>query len=277
LIKAEFLHAEGVTILLSSEVAKEVVDQGRGQQLIEALRAVGAGDVHVLLYVRSPFAFANALYSQQTSAFTAGGANFVDYLRSLNHSSYFEYENFLNLARRENVALTVRPYDESARRSAVADFLKAIDVNLPAIEEPRLNRSFGPVALEAMRVLGEEIVPLKRDEIGKTITIADLSIRYRLRDRLREIAGSIQEEPFWGMDPEHEALLAAADRRTDEFARAVWGRGWREVIGDEHRAKNVYDPQDPAQERLYRHLVHEMRAAKREMTGSRGTPDRDAC
>jgi hypothetical protein len=68
------------------------------------------------------------------------------------------------------------------------------------------------------------------------------------------------------MDREHEALLADADRRTDAFALAVWGKGWRDVIGEERRAKNAYDPGDLAQQDLYRRLLAEMRAAKRELT-----------
>lgn len=249
LLRAEMGQAFPARLLISSEFAKQVIVAGDGDQLIDALRANGAGKVHLLLYVRSPFGVANATYSEATSSLSRRGLVFADYLRWLIQGSYYRYDRFLELARRPDVELTVRPYDENARRDIVGAFWGALEVDIPVREGPRLNSSFGPVGLEAMRIVAREVGPLEHRQW------------WNLRERVREVGRSLGEQPFWGIGEGEEALLADADRRTDEFAHAVWGRTWRDVIGEERRHLNVYNPDDPRQRDLLQLALARMRSA----------------
>jgi hypothetical protein len=252
LLRIEMAQAFPRQVLISSEAAKEAVVGGRGARLIDALRAAGARRIRLLLYLRSPFALANAAFFEEISSLRGGGATFGEYLRARDKGCAHRYDRFLDLARREDVELVVRPYGEAARRSILSDFAAAIGVPLAASDEPRLNSSYGPVGLEAMRIIALETGPMP------------LEVQWRLRDRLREIARALGEDPFWGMDEAHERLLGQAERSTDEFARAVWGRGWRDAIGEEKRPRNVFDPQDVRQQDLFRETLARMRAVQAE-------------
>ena len=77
------------------------------------------------------------------------------------------------------------------------------------------------------------------------------------------IGRSIPERPFWGVDESIERLLAEPDRKTDAFARAVWGKPWRDVIGEEKRPLNTFDPAtaNAAQLASFRTLQAQVRQA----------------
>lgn len=257
LLSAEIAQARAATLLISSEAAMRVILDGEGDRLIEAVRSLGALRVNLSFYMRSPFGLANAIYAQRISALQAGGARFADFIQAQNSGPLYRYDRILQLASRRDVRLTVWPYDRAARGAVAANFLRRIGVKPAGLDEPRLNISLGPVGLEAMRVLGSETGPLS------------FELHRRLRDRLREIARSVEEDPFWGIDEQHERMLALADARADEFAYAVWGRGWRAVIGEERRKLNVYNPQNSQQKRLCEMTIAQMRDAKLELLKSR--------
>lgn len=247
LLGAELAQAKARTVLISSETVKKAVVEGKGDSLIDALRAAGAARVRLLLYVRSPFGLANSAYSSHTSRLELEGATFAEFVRTHEIGPAYRYDRFLELARRDDVDLVVRPYSASARRSIARDFAEALGIELGCGNEPRHNMSFGPVGLEALRVIAAEAGPLSGN------------LRKRLYMALRPIARSLGEQPFWGVDEPGEAALATADRRTEEFARALWGRGWREVIGEERRGLNLFDPADPDQQRLLETALRDMR------------------
>jgi hypothetical protein len=248
-LRAELALAPPHKVLISSETAKKSIVNGDGHRLVDALRSAGAGRVRLLLYVRSPFGLANASYSGRTGRLELAGASFEDFLKSHDVAPAYRYDRFLDLAERDDVDLVVRPYSEDVRRSVVSDFAKAIGVCLDGITEPRHNGSFGPVGLEAMRLIAAQMGEI------------EIKLRHRLRNSLRNIARQLPEEPFWGMDPGREALLRTADSRTEAFARAVWGRGWREVIGKERRPLNVFDPADAPQRALLDSTLRHMNRA----------------
>jgi hypothetical protein len=248
-LRAELALAAPRTVLISSETVTKAVVEGNGARAIDALREAGAARVRLLLYVRSPFALASSSYSSRIGRLDLGGISFDQYVREHDGGSVHRYDRFLELARRDDVELIVRPYSESARRSIVGDFAEALGVDLGDAPEPRRNSSFGPIGLEAMRLVAAETGPLPEE------------LRPRLCPPLRRIARSLGEQPFWGIDESREGDLATADRRTDEFARAVWGRGWREGIGEERRPLNVFDPADPNQQALLDSALREMRSA----------------
>ena len=249
LIGAEMVAAHPLRVLISSETAAEVILAGGGRQLIGELRAAGAGRISLLLYLRSPYALANASYSEVVSGLEFGGPTFPEFLRNWNETAYARYDRFLELAEGDDISLTVRPYHAEARRSMAADVLAALGVDFPFDEEPRLNASLGPVALEAIRHIAHELKPMARER------------RWLLSERLRAIGRTLAERPFWGMDAGHELLIADAEQRTDDFARAVWGKGWRDVIGEERRPVNSFDPADEDQKLLMEATLRTMRAA----------------
>jgi hypothetical protein len=247
LLRAEIAHAPPRTVLISSETVKKAIVEGQGERLIDGLRAAGAARVRLLLYLRSPFGLVNSSYSSHTSRLGLAGATFAGFLREHGSGSAYRYDRFLELARRDDVDLVVRPYGASARLSIVGDFAGGLGIDLAGAQEPRHNSSYGPVGLEAMRIIALE---------GESIPEAR---RRRLLEPLRHIARSLDEQPFWGIGPSEEAVLAEAERRTEAFALAVWGRGWREAIGEERRPLNVFDPADPRQQSLLDDAVGNMR------------------
>ena len=255
LLRAELRRAASGNVLISSEMVKKYVVEGEGARLIDAFRRAGAARVRLLLYVRSPFALASSSYSSRTSKLGLAGAEFDRFLRDHDNGPDYRYDRFLELARRDDVELVVRPYSASARRTILGDFAETLDLDLPREDEPRHNMSFGPIGLEAMRVIAAEAGPLPEQR------------RMRLWPHVRRIARLLGEQPFWGVDERREASLATADRRTEEFARAVWGRGWREVIGEERHALNIFDPADPSQQALLEAVLREMRDARMRILG----------
>jgi hypothetical protein len=255
LLRAELAQAAPRAVLISSETVKKAVVEGEGNRVIDALRAAGAGRVRLLLYVRSPFGLASSSYSSHTSRLDLGGARFAEFLPAHNSGAVYRYDRFLELAGRDDVELVVRPYSQSVRQSIGGDFAQALGIELGCLNEPRHNMSYGPVGLEALRLMTVEAGPL-----------AD-PLRKRLYTALRPIARALGEQPFWGIDESREAVLATADRRTEEFAHAVWGRGWREVIGEERRALNVFDPADPGHRALLDLALRDMRRALRRTLG----------
>ncbi|QAY77967.1 hypothetical protein [Sphingosinicella sp. BN140058] len=256
LLAIEIRRAPGRTILVSSELAKTAIVHGRGQQVIDAFRAAGADRVRLLFYLRSPFALANAAYAERTGSLDLGGAPFVDFLRVHDAGPAYAYEGFLDLAARDDVDLEVRPYSALVRRSIAEDFGDAIGITWRRCDGPRRNRSLGPIGLEAMRRIAAE---------GG---LPDGARRVRLYMRLRAIGLALGEAPFWQMDAAHQALLTTADHRTDAFARAVWGHGWRETIGEEERPLNVFDPADPRQQDMLERTLAQMRRARADLLGA---------
>jgi hypothetical protein len=186
--------------------------------------------VQVLLYVRSPFAQANASYCQRTGALQLNGASLAEFVPKISAETYFDYDHFLRLAERDDVTLTVRPYSATVRKGVARDLLSTLGVELELAEEQRLNTSFGPIAIEALRRFGAEVGVLK-----------DYALHHFMHLMFR-IGRSIPERPFWGIDESIERGLAEPDRKTDAFAKAVWGKPWREVIGEEKRPLNIFDP-----------------------------------
>jgi hypothetical protein len=250
LLRAELAQAGRRPVLISSEAAKKAIVEGKGDELVDALRAAGASGVRILLWVRSPFGRANSSYSSQTSRLGLAGARFADFLRAHDAGPGYRYDRVLRLSERSDVELIVKPYSASARRSIVLDFADALGVTLGSENEPRHNASFGPIGLEAIRTIVEETGPLS------------LNWRRRLSLPLRQIARSLGEDPFWGIEATAEAALATADSRTEEFALAVWGRSWREAIGEERRPLNVFDPGDPDHRAQLEAALAEMRSAR---------------
>jgi hypothetical protein len=254
-LRAELMQAAPRSVLLSSETVKKAVVEGEGGRVIDSLRAAGAARIRLLLYVRSPFGLASSSYSSHTSRLELGGATFADFVRAHDAGPVYRYERFLELARRDGVDLVVRPYSESARSSIGLDFAEALGVELHLANEPRLNSSYGPVGLEAMRIIAAEMGPLPD------------ALRKRLFASLRPVARSLGEQPFWGIDESAEAALATADRRTEAFALAVWGRGWREAIGEERRALNVFDAAKADHRALLDVALRDMRRALERIPG----------
>jgi hypothetical protein len=256
LLRAEIAQARRATLLISSEAAMKAILHGAGDLLVDALRGLGARRVHLLFYMRSPFALANAIYAQRTSSLRAEGARFSDFVQAQNSGPLYRYDRILQLARRDGVRMTVYPYDAEARRGISADFFQRIGAKVATADEPRLNVSLGPVGLEAMRVIGSETEALP------------FELHWKLCQRLREIARSLSEDPLWGMDEQHERMLALADTRANAFAEAVWGCGWRKAIGEERRRLNVFDPRNREQQSLCDAMIAEMRKAKAEVLAS---------
>lgn len=263
LLRAEFAQAAGSRLLISSETATEVILAGGGHGLIDTLRAAGAGKVTLLLYLRSPVGLVNSSYSEVISGLEFGGPDFAEFLASWNETAYLRYDHFLELAERDDVVLQVRPYCAQARRSIVRDLLGALDLDLPVADEPRVNTSLGPAALAAIRLLSGELGAMP------------VEVRWRVATELRAIGRKLPEKPFWGMDAHHRRLIADFEHRTDVFARAVWGTGWQERIGDEQRPQNVYDPACRDQRQMVEATLPVMRAAAAEIIGAvpkRGQP-----
>lgn len=253
LLRGELEQATLRTVLISSEASKEAIVGGDGNRLIDALRAAGAARVRLLLYVRSPFELANSAYSTKTSQLNLEGATFADFVKAQDAGPAYHYERFLELAMRDDVDLLVRPYGAAARSSIGRDFGEALSIELSCTNEPRLNTSLGPVGLEAMRIMTTEMMPFSTAR------------RRHLFAALRPVARSLNEQPFWGLDERTEAALGTADQRTEQFALAVWGRGWREVIGTRRRALNVFDPADEQQRILLERALTQMREVAAEL------------
>ena len=249
LLRAEAMNAYPSRLLISSETTAEAILAGRGHRIVDALRSAGTGTIKLLLYLRSPFALANATYSEIITGLEFGGPGFADYLRAWNVSAYERYDRFLELGARDDVELIVRPYDSEVRQSIARDLVEALNVWMPVDAEPRLNTSLGPIALEAVRIIARELDPMAPE------------LRWLVSDRLREIGRTLAEKPFWGIDGWAEQMLADADRRTDEFARAVWGRGWRERVGEERRPLNMFDPTNGQHRDQLNVTLRTMRAA----------------
>jgi hypothetical protein len=229
-LRAELANVEQDRVLISGEVAKSLIIAGLGGPLVDALRAAGAATIQILIYVRSPFALANASYCQRTGALVLKGATFDEFLPTLCAETYFDYDHFLRLAERDDVTLTVRPYSEAARKSVTRDFLSTLGVELELAEEERLNTTFGPIAIEALRRFAEEEGALE----GYAL--------HHFMHLMFRVGRSIPEPPFWGIDEAVERRLAEPDRKINAFAKAVWGKPWRDVIGEEKRPLNVFDP-----------------------------------
>jgi hypothetical protein len=257
LLQAELRHAHPRKVLVSSELAKNVIVNGRGGRLLDGLRQAGVSRVQLLLYLRSPFGLANAAYSELTASLALGGASFAEFLSGHDTGPAYRYDQFLDLARRDDMDLIVRPYSEAVRRSVAADFAQAIGVDFGQAQEPRHNSSLGPVGLEALRRIAAECAEI------------DAGVQSRLAISLRAIAAALPEAPFWAIDAAHEAMLETADRRTDAFARVLWGTGWREAIGEERRPLNLFDPGDHGQQAL---LDSTLRRMRHTAFGSGGTP-----
>jgi hypothetical protein len=255
LLETEIARAFPGRALISSEKIKRIVVEGGGHRLLDALRAAGAGHIQILFYLRSPAGKANAHYSQTTAALQMSGLTFSEFLRSSESSQGYAFECLSDLARRDDVDLVVRPYSAAVRSSALSDFADAIGVDLSGTVEPRHNRSYGPVGIEAMRRLAAEIGPIEP------------GVRQRLRLRVNAVARALEEESYWGVDPQHRALLEDAERRTDAFAHTVWGRGWREVVGDEDRNLNVFDPANDVQRAALEQTLEEMRRIAKQVLG----------
>jgi hypothetical protein len=250
----EFARSSCARAVISAEYAKTVAAQGRGGVMLDALRRAGAERVTIVLYLRAPFALANAAFAQGTAALQIGGATFPEHIMHLLARDYFNYANILRLAERADAALVVRPYGAAVRQGVIADLMRTLGTDdlAPATEE-RLNPSRGPLALEAARRLAVEFGTLPPEKrIAAMNAIAALAP---------------PEAPLWAVDEEAERRLAAADAATELVAQAAWGRPWREAIGDERRPLNTFatamaaDPEGaPA---AFRRLIAQMRAAAR--------------
>jgi hypothetical protein len=256
-LAAELATIDQEKVLISAEFSKRVIVEGRGEALIDALRGAGARHVHLILYLRSPFALANALYSQRTGQLMLGGADFDAFLDRLAEEPYFEYDRFLALAGRDDVSLTVRPYSAEVREGAIQDFLATLGIDLEISQEPRINQTYGPVAIAALRQLGAETVALGAQQ------------KVALAHQLFRIGRSISETSFWAIDDRIEGRLAEADRATEEFAQAAWGKPWREAIGEERRPLNLFDPETATLEdrAVHDRLLAQMRSAAAAVAG----------
>lgn len=244
LVAAEIARAGSRRALISSEVAWEIIAAGSGDRLIDLLRAKGARQVHLIMFIRCPYASANSMYSQKTGSLLLKGKTFEEYLPEYDASALTDHKPLLDLSKRQDVDLTLRPYGSDV----VADFARTIGVNLPAGDR-RENRSFGPVAVEALRLISTEL------------EFKDAAHWDRVRNHLRRMAAAVDERPFWAIGPEHEARLSTAERRTEEICRAIWGKGWREALGQEQRPRNVYDAADGTQRAGMLRLLEKMRLA----------------
>jgi hypothetical protein len=253
-LHVELSRAEQKRILLSAESASAILLRGDGARLVDSLRSAGAERVRVILYIRSPLALANAVYSELTGALATGGATFHEYLATFVRPAEFSFDRLLEACARDDVCLVARPYDANVRRGVVRDLLDTLNLDLAVTDEPRLNRSFGPLAIEALRVIGTEVGAAGEAE------------RYRLIPPLHSIARSIDESPFWGIDESAEGVLAPVDRQFDALAAALWGQPWRQAIGEERRRSNRFDPATASQEESekLRRLLSEMRHVVRE-------------
>jgi hypothetical protein len=249
-LREEVSHIPHRNVLVSSEAAKKKIVGGEGEALVEAFRDAGGARVHILLYLRSPFAHANSFYAERTATLFLGGATFAEHVDRLHQEACFNFGAFLALAERNDTFLTVRPYGLRAHRAIVRDFLTAIGADFQELVEPRLNRSLGPIALEAMRQIAAELGPISPAR------------QHGLWPRLQELGRSVAEQPFWVIDEAEERRLQFADRATDAFTTALWGRRWREVFGEDRQPLNVFNPSTAvAQERdLWRGLLAKMRA-----------------
>jgi hypothetical protein len=244
LIRAEITRAGSRRILISSEVAWEIITSGGGDRLIDLLRGLGVAQVHLVIYIRCPYAFANSMYSQKTSSLLLNGRSFDEYVSEFNEDDYTIYRSLLDLIKRPDVALTMRPY----RGDVVDDFAQLCGVSLPP-NPAHENKRLGPIALEALRLISKEL------EFRST------AHRERVRNHLRLIARTIDEKPFWAVGPEQEAQLSTAEERTEEFCQAIWGKSWREALRQERRPRNIYDESDPAQRSRMLKLLEHMRLA----------------
>jgi hypothetical protein len=250
-LAAELAEVEQDRVLISGEVAKHWIVEGAGARLIDNLRAAGAGRVHILLYLRSPFALANAAYCQRTGSLVLKGATFEEFLPRLCAERYFDYDQFVRLRERDDVSLTVRPYSSEARRGVTRDLLRTLGVELELKEEQRLNTSYGPIAIEALRRFGAQEPGLR-----------SMALQHFMHLMFR-IGRSISERPYWAVDDRVRQMLAEPDRKTDEFSLAVWGRPWRDEIGDEDRPINIFDPgsADAEQRAIFEELQARIREA----------------
>jgi hypothetical protein len=251
-LRLELEAAQPGRVLISAERLKLHVVEGRGGDLIRTLRRLEPRVIKMIVYLRSPFALANAAYSQRTAALSLQGQSFAEHVHDLCGSSYFDYVRFLNLP----LELVVRPFSAEVRRGVLGDFLRALGIRLAGVEtEPRLNASFGPMSLEIMR------------EFGPAAAKWRPAFRQRAREALAATAHAHPEEPLWAVDDEVRRMMSGPDALTESFAVAVWGRSWRDVIGDEDKPLNVYraETASPEARRRYAQLRQTMRSRLREV------------
>lgn len=243
--------------LVSAEYVKKLVVEGGGGAILEGFRRLGASRISLVLYLRNPFELANSSYSQRTGALVNGGVTFRQHVGALLRDAYYEYGRILEVAAPPDVELTVLPYDAASRRGVNRHFFGALGLPtdwLPE-QEARVNAAHGPMAVEAMRRMALELETIPAGaRNGLRAAFAGVAERYP------------EPAPFWGVDDAARAALAPADARTDAFARAVWGRPWRERLPDEERPLNAYRADTAAREDrvIFGRMIRDMRACRGE-------------
>lgn len=257
--RKEISYKDIEKILISTEVVKNFIVENRYLGFLENFRSLGMRNFKIVMYVRNPFHLVNASYCEQTKSLAVDGSAIGVYAeRYINrkyqgHYRFFDYFNVIELAKQPDVEVVLRPYNPSIAKSVLADFLSLLGLpNQGDFLEPRDNPSPGPIAIEALRTISREVGPV---EPAKKI---------KLIRRLNVLLGDFPEPaPFWGIDEEiaGSAALAKADAQTELLSQFAWGRPWREVIGNESRPVNVFDPATASSERFksYERMLDRMR------------------
>lgn len=245
-------------VLISSERMYEDISLGRFPRILDLLREAGATRYTIVMYLRSPFQQVNSIYAHRTATFALQGldiAGFAERLTSTEQHqglrALFDYQRLIEIVRRDDVDLILRPYNGAVAKAVYPDFLQSLGLRMPsATNALRLNASFGPASLEAMRVVAGELGRLSESQWHP----------------LRAFANTFaQENPervsYWGIDEAIADRLSHLDDQTEQLARFAWKASWRDVIGDERRPVTAFDPgtAEPEQLRIYEAMLGGLR------------------
>lgn len=255
----ELFHKHTSKLLISAEVIKNFIVENRYKDLLQNFRSLGINNIRVIMYLRNPFHLINASYCEQIKSLAVDGSDIDKYVERYvsrkyqGHYRFFDYDHLIDMTRQPDVTVILRPYNPMVASSVVTDFLATLGLpHEQCFLEPRRNVSPGPIAIEALRQIGGQIGPVEPSK--KTRLIRHLN---------NNLSKFPEKAPYWGIDENmtRSAPLAKADYQTELLSQFAWGRSWREVIGNDHRPLNVFDPANApsGQIKIYEAMLDRMR------------------
>lgn len=226
-LAAELADVDAPVAILSSEAFSRVACRREGPaNVISAAKEI-VSDVRIVYFVRNQLSLLNSLYGQRVKSLRAIDA-FAPHASSHLGSVLNDFPRLLSAwYQSDDIDFVAVPFTGSRDVDPLAELLRVsgveVDSSLLVAKRDDVNRSLGPVGIEAARLLGAMLRGLYPDFDPEEPAAKRL---YR-RSSLRASKYGWCDEPFWGWTPETAA--AAAERfaaRNEEFAQAVWGHGW---------------------------------------------------
>ena len=211
-------------VLVSSEIfSTRMISHRYVDTVIPFLRGLGMRP-HFVYFLRDQAAWINSLYVQQTRRFYTA-LEFDTYIEQCFGIARYDYRRMLlRLMERDDVDVTVLPFESAARSGLFAAFLDAIGLDLGAVEEPpRQNTNAGVKSVYVGRQIAEAFAQ-------RGLRVEEHRQVFRAFQRRYE-AMNWNDAPFCGFtDPSAEALRRRFEPSNDRLAQRLWQRPWSEVV-----------------------------------------------